>query len=177
MKRDLLTAERAREKLDYDPETGVFTWRTHYFSHLVGQRAGGRAREEGGRMRVTMCIDGARHEAGRVAWLMMTGERPNGRVAFLNGDNTDLRWANLVVRTHSESMVGRSWSKVSPYRGVNLQAGRWLAQIGKDRKTLHIGSFGTPEEAARAYDARARALYGDAARLNFPDDQAPKKSA
>ena len=30
-----------------------------------------------------------------------------------------------------------------------------------------------PEEAARAYDAKARELYGDKARLNFPHESMP----
>lgn len=59
----------------------------------------------------------------------------------------------------------------SRYVGVSLKRGerRWRASIGKH---IHLGYFDTEEEAARAYDTKARELYGDAARLNFPDDQA-----
>jgi hypothetical protein len=33
----------------------------------------------------------------------------------------------------------------------------------------HLGSYDTPEEAARTYDRHARALYGEFAVLNFSE--------
>jgi hypothetical protein len=52
---------------------------------------------------------------------------------------------------------------------VRQQAGatRWQARITIDRKQHHIGTFDTPEEAARAYDARALEAFGSFAVLNF----------
>ncbi len=48
----------------------------------------------------------------------------------------------------------------SIYRGVvwNKGAGKWRAQITVDKKHEHLGSFEDEAEAARAYDARARAV-------------------
>lgn len=55
------------------------------------------------------------------------------------------------------------------FRGVTRRGdGKWQARIQVDGKRIHIGTFGTPEEAARAYDAMARELLGDKAILNFP---------
>ncbi|XP_044502404.1 ethylene-responsive transcription factor ERN3-like [Mangifera indica] len=48
-------------------------------------------------------------------------------------------------------------------------SGRWVAEI-KDtsqRVRLWLGTYDTPEEAARAYDEAARALRGENARTNF----------
>lgn len=87
-----------------------------------------------------------------------------------NRDPDDLRWDNLEDRTIAETRHGRSWSSSSSFRGVTRVDGKWHAQMGYNRKTLNLGRYETEEEAARAYDAKARELHGDKARLNFPDD-------
>ena len=50
-----------------------------------------------------------------------------------------------------------------------------IAKIKKDGKNYWIGTFNTPEEAARAYDARALELFGEFASLNF--DKNPLKQS
>lgn len=56
------------------------------------------------------------------------------------------------------------------YRGVSPYFGKYKASIGDSNKHYYLGTFPTPEDAARAYDAKARELRGNRARLNFPDD-------
>uniref|UniRef100_A0A7N0SZP3 AP2/ERF domain-containing protein n=1 Tax=Kalanchoe fedtschenkoi TaxID=63787 RepID=A0A7N0SZP3_KALFE len=54
-------------------------------------------------------------------------------------------------------------------------SGRWVAEI-KDscqRVRLWLGTYDTPEEAARAYDEAARALRGENARTNYPYSKRP----
>lgn len=48
-------------------------------------------------------------------------------------------------------------------------SGRWVAEIkdSSQRMRLWLGTFDSPEEAARAYDEAARVLRGDNARTNF----------
>ena len=54
------------------------------------------------------------------------------------------------------------------FRGVKpARHGRYVARVCHQRRDLHLGTFDTPEQAARAYDHKAFELYGGKALLNF----------
>jgi len=60
-----------------------------------------------------------------------------------------------------------------PYRGVmrnDSVVERWSARIEFRKHGISLGSFDTPEEAARAYDQKAIELFGEFAQLNFPEE-------
>lgn len=65
---------------------------------------------------------------------------------------------------------GKKRGSSSAFTGVYPSGNAaWQAMIGHGGKTVYIGTFATEEAAARAYDRKAHALYGDQARLNLPD--------
>jgi hypothetical protein len=102
----------------------------------------------------------------------LIADAPKGKeVDHINHDGLDNRRENLRVCTHSENMrnqrkpAGRS----SKYRGVSKQGNKWRVELKIDNKRAYKESFHGEIDAARAYDAKARELYGEFAILNFPD--------
>ena len=96
-----LTAQRLREALHYDPETGVFTWATAVSSKTVpGARAGNQ--HIAGYFRIR--LDGYSYKAHRLAWLYMTGAWPAECIDHINRNNSDNRFSILREATHKQYM-------------------------------------------------------------------------
>lgn len=98
--------------------------------------------------------------------LLCPGE---GLVDHINGNGLDNRRCNLRLVTNQENQrAHRKLNAASGFRGVFQGArGRPFAAITVDGRMRRIGSFDTLEEAARAYDAEARRLFGEHACPNF----------
>jgi len=98
-------------------------------------------------------------------------DAPKGfEVDHINHDTRDNRRCNLRICTSSQNQHNRVKKVVasSRFKGVrwDAKARKWYAQIGHEGRQEHLGSFSEERDAAMAYDARAKELWGEFASLN-----------
>jgi len=91
----------------------------------------------------------------------------------INHNTFDNRKANLRPATQTQNNRNRrkfSGQSNSKYKGVywKKHIKKWVAQIGVNRKVIHLGCFKKEIDAARAYDEGAKKYHGEFASLNFP---------
>lgn len=150
-----LTADRLRELVDYDKESGIFTWRLSRRRCRLGG-IDGYTREDG---YVFVRIDKRLYRAHRLAWLWSYGEFPALEIDHINRNPADNRLVNLreVDSSQNKQNIAARRDNRSGYKGVfkHSQTGRWVAQIQADGKAKHLGCFATPEEASLAYQRAA----------------------
>jgi hypothetical protein len=157
-----ITQERLKELLDYDPETGLFTWRSRSSNRIqVGDIAG--SYSPYGYLQIR--IDGRLYMAHRLAWLYINGELPKGILDHANLLKDDNRISNLRPATKSQNGAN------GPVRHNGLKgaywidrAGRWLSQIQKGGKAIYLGYFHTEQQAHCAWWAAAQHMHGEFAR-------------
>lgn len=90
-----ITHEEVRNSLDYNPATGEFIWKINPAKNVkAGTRAGSK---NGGGGYSYITVGGIEVTTSRLAWFYMTGEWPERRVRFVNGDKTDCRFENLTM--------------------------------------------------------------------------------
>jgi hypothetical protein len=164
----VVTAERLREVLDYDPETGVFTWLVRTGVRIkVGDRAGTLS----GGYRI-INVDGIAYRAARLAWLHVTGNWPRNEIDHDNRRRDDDRWENLKDKTSAEQKHnrGRHTANTSGFAGVGFYKpkNKWRARVMVNGKT-RTAYCDTKEEAVAARD-KIRAELGLS---NAIDEQGP----
>lgn len=156
---NVITAERLREVLAYNPETGVFKW-TINPSRAVS--AGAVAGNKDVRGYIIIGIDRCRYRAHRLAWLYMTHSFPPEEIDHINGDPSDNRWINLRAASRGENACNRRGK--NKLKGVFSFRRKWRAQIRCEGIIHYLGDFDCPAAAYFSYIVASDKLHGEFAR-------------
>lgn len=164
--------EFLRLLLEYDPATGLFTWKhrpTSMFSdpahaktwnaRYAGKAAGNIGTNGYVEIQIRTGTDGrGRYYAHRLAWLFVHGVVPDGQIDHVNGLRSDNRIANLRDVSLQENRMNQRLRKTNTSGEVGVS---WCAKNNKWHVRVarkHIGYFSNFD---RAVQARDRA-YGSA---------------
>ncbi len=85
-----------------------------------------------------------------------------------DGDGLNNTGKNLRACVNSQNIRNRRMHKNNSvgFKGVTTHGNHYRARIRDGGRYVSVGTFATPEEAARAYNAAAVRCYGAFARLN-----------
>lgn len=157
----MLTAERLRAVLKYDPLSGHFTWRQSPSNRVkVGSRAGSKK----GNGYVYIGIDGREYLAHRLAWLYFIGTWPTHEIDHRDTDSSNNRWSNLRAATPTVNKQNRRRACRNSRTGLlgaswDQRAGKFASSIVVSGKKHSLGYYATAQAAHAAYVAAKRQLH------------------
>jgi hypothetical protein len=100
-----------------------------------------------------------------VCEFLKTGAWPKDQIDHIDGNKLDNRFENLRECNNAQNQANRRPDKNKTFKGVSPRPkGKFLARLGQKC----LGTYTTPEDAARAYDKALVAKFGVFARTNFP---------
>lgn len=154
-----ITAERLREVLSYDPDTGVFIWKIST-SQL---RAGAIAACKTSKGYIRIKIDRQTYAAHRLAWFYVHGEWPKNQLDHRNGIR-DANWiANLREATNAENAQNRARRRdnKSGHPGIawSTRERRWKVSIKAHGQARCVGSFEDLDKAVECRKAAKASLH------------------
>jgi hypothetical protein len=159
----MIAHEELKELLDYDPLTGIFTWKRTANDKIRGKAKIGEPAGTQDKSRYVRITIGQRtYYAHRLAWFYMKGEWPH-KIDHRDLDSTNNRFLNLREASQSQNNANVR-GRGRHGKGVRKRGQKFWAGVTCRGEHHYLGIFDTKEEAAIAYSIKARELFGDFAR-------------
>lgn len=163
----ILTADRLKEVINYNPETGEFRRLDRYgkpdHCGAIRTRLNRHTKQY-----LLIGVDGTQYLAHRLAWLYVYGEWPSPQIDHINGDGLDNRLTNLRLASPSQNRVNADAQKHSRsgVRGIHaIKSGIYRVQLQKDGRSFHVGYFDNFYDAITARNEAYRQIHGSFARI------------
>jgi hypothetical protein len=182
----LPSQEYLRQCFDYDPETGVLTWRVRPRGHFKcnqswaaanskcsGAVAGRPITDTGGKQYLYVMLNFRMWRVHRLIWILVNAGADPPTIDHMNGDGLDNRLCNLRPASRSENQKNTKTRQSLYGRGVYQSFKKFAAKIrvGPGIKKEYLGSYNTPEEAHAAYERASLRLHGKFSYLLQVDKQ------
>lgn len=146
------------ETFEYNPDTGVVSWRIDYGRMKAGMEAG--TIIPGGYRNIRW--NGSSILAHRIAWKLTTGQWPSYPVRHVNGDPSDNRWENLEVRKPLRTLDPITRKTIARQRNQALAHGTtrmyrsnnvpyFHSAVLIDGKSVFLGNYPSREAAEVAF--------------------------
>jgi hypothetical protein len=137
----MITQEYLKSILDYNPDTGIFTWKVNKSKRSnIGDIAGWL---DGGYTKLE--INNKPYKAHRLAWLYVYGEMPKNLIDHVNNDRSDNKISNLREATYQQNSENYKTPKTNKSGVKNVswykQLNKWVVSIGIKGKKKTIGYF------------------------------------
>jgi hypothetical protein len=148
MAEKILTQERLKQVLNYDPKTGLFK----RYARLGPKREIAGHVDSGGHRQIM--VDGKLYMAHRLAWFYVYGCFPDNHIDHINRSPDDNRICNLRTATNSQNQQNTKIRKtnVSGFKGIGYdkRENKWRARITFKDKTICLGRHKTIDLALEA---------------------------
>lgn len=113
----MLTQERLKELLHYNPETGIFTWLKNTRGHKISDPVGHLDSQGYVQIKLQTISSYKIFHAHRLAWLYMRGAFPSMSLDHIDSDRKNNKISNLrevsisgnaqnQIKAHSNSKIG-----------------------------------------------------------------------
>jgi hypothetical protein len=159
---DDLTAEKLKEYLQYNEDSGCFTWIKSKGTAKKGEVAGCRD-DVGKKIYWAIKFNNKKYSAHRLAWFYVHGCWPVDEIDHINGNGCDNRLDNLreVDNAENKKNLRKFASNTTGTTGVYhcKSSGKWYSQITIDRETKHLGYYFDKSQAIKARKT-AEKLHG-----------------
>ena len=156
----MITQKELKELVNYDLDTGLFTWRFGRVGAKKGATCGSKNKVKG---YIEVMLMRKSYLLHRLAFLYIKGFMPVDEIDHINHIKDDNRWCNLRDVKHLDNQKNRSIFKnnKSGITGVSWckKTEKWYASIQVNRKSLNLGYYDDLDEAIKARED-ANKKYG-----------------
>lgn len=155
--RNDLTADFVRSLINYDPITGILTWKKRVGNRGKGTFAGGFRKDGYGIIRINKVL----YLTHRIIWLYMTGAWPKEEIDHKDTNPSNLKFDNLREATRKQNNQNIKGYGICSKGVVILGHNKYWARIYSNNIYHNLGIFKTEKEASEAYKKKAEELFGE----------------